>query len=120
MGDGQHVWAAAEWLMMIRNLFVREEAGALIIGSGLRQEWLESGEAVSIEKTLTPAGAVSVRIEPHAPNELQLVMDANWRGAAPRLEVRVPGYIARPVSDRIFLLQKLNGNSAGAKDQSPG
>ncbi len=25
MGDGQHIWAAAEWLMLMRNLFVREE-----------------------------------------------------------------------------------------------
>ena len=25
MGDGQHVWAAAEWMMMMRNCFVREE-----------------------------------------------------------------------------------------------
>ncbi|MDX1698026.1 MAG: hypothetical protein R3308_07040, partial [Thiohalobacterales bacterium] len=32
MGDGQHVWAAAEWLLMLRNCFVREEGERLIIG----------------------------------------------------------------------------------------
>ena len=26
MGDGQHAWASAEWLLMMRALFVREEA----------------------------------------------------------------------------------------------
>jgi GH15 family glucan-1,4-alpha-glucosidase len=27
MGDGQHVWAAAEWVLMIRNCFVRKKMG---------------------------------------------------------------------------------------------
>ncbi|MFP5344729.1 MAG: hypothetical protein ACLGGU_03675, partial [Gammaproteobacteria bacterium] len=31
MGDGQHVWAAAEWVLMIRNCFVREEEDRLIL-----------------------------------------------------------------------------------------
>ena len=35
MGDGQHGWAAAEWVMMMRNCFVREEGDRLIIGSGI-------------------------------------------------------------------------------------
>src|SRR5690606_18537012 len=39
MGDGQHGWAAAEWIMMIRNAFVREESDRLIIGSGLLGSW---------------------------------------------------------------------------------
>src|SRR5947207_8343644 len=25
MGDGQHMWAACEWAMMLRNCFIREE-----------------------------------------------------------------------------------------------
>jgi len=29
MGDGQHVWAAAEWVLMMRNCFVREEGARL-------------------------------------------------------------------------------------------
>ena len=35
MGDGQHAWAAAEWLLMMRALFVREEPDHLVIGAGL-------------------------------------------------------------------------------------
>lgn len=30
MGDGQHVWAAAEWVLMIRNCFIREEKEPII------------------------------------------------------------------------------------------
>jgi hypothetical protein len=43
MGDGQHGWAAAEWVLMIRNLFVREEGKKLILGSGVFPRWLENG-----------------------------------------------------------------------------
>ena len=38
MGDGQHGWAAAEWIMIIRNAFVREEHDHLVIGAGILQE----------------------------------------------------------------------------------
>jgi len=33
MGDGQHVWAAAEWVLMLRNMFLREEDRVLVIAS---------------------------------------------------------------------------------------
>src|SRR5206468_11068170 len=62
MGDGQHIWAAAEWVMMIRNMFVREEADRLVIGSGLLPQWLEVGSALSFGPTLTPWGTVSVHV----------------------------------------------------------
>ena len=35
MGDGQHAWASAEWVLMIRNLFVREEGERLVLASGI-------------------------------------------------------------------------------------
>ena len=35
MGDGQHAWAAAEWIIMLRNIFVREENDVLILCAGI-------------------------------------------------------------------------------------
>jgi hypothetical protein len=92
MGDGQHVWAAAEWIMMMRNCFVREEGNGLIIGSGLRNEWIEQGEPFGIEGTLTPFGEVSVQFHPLPAGELKLNVAGNWRGTPPPVESRVPGY----------------------------
>jgi hypothetical protein len=89
MGDGQHIWAAAEWLLMIRNLFVREEADALVIGSGIDRRWLAAGPA-SFGPTLTPDGPVSVHAETRDGRVLLRVVGA-WRGAAPALALRVPG-----------------------------
>ena len=46
MGDGQHAWAAAEWIMMMRNCFLREDAGAgrLVLGAGILPQWLRHGQ----------------------------------------------------------------------------
>ena len=45
MGDGQHIWAAAEWALMIRNCFVREEEDGLVIGSGVPADWWQENGA---------------------------------------------------------------------------
>jgi hypothetical protein len=99
MGDGQHGWAAAEWLMMMRNCFVREEGpprngegeGRLIVGSGLFAEWFESDDELRFGPTLTPWGAVTVRItQPRS--EPTVVVEGQWRGEVPRIDVAAPGF----------------------------
>ena len=91
MGDGQHGWAAAEWVMMIRNLFVREEGNRLIVGSGLMEEWFDSDEDLYFGPTLTPWGPVTIRVMRPASEPL-LAIDAHWRDDAPRVDVVVPGF----------------------------
>ncbi len=102
MGDGQHGWAAAEWLMMIRNCFVREEDNHLVIGSGILPEWL--GGTVSFGPTLTPWGRVSVRLEAK-----QLELEAEWHERPPHVIIAVPGYhsIAADGGQRVFPLEPI-------------
>lgn len=97
MGDGQHIWAAAEWLMLVRNFFVREEGGALVIGSGIRLEWLETGEA-SFGATLTPHGPVTVRLAGGG-GSVRVNVEGKWRGTPPRRELRVPGCVPLSVAE---------------------
>ena len=68
MGDGQHVWAAAEWVNVMRNAFCREEPGGLVLGAGIQPRWLASGQAMAFGPTPTPYGQVSVTIAPVAPS----------------------------------------------------
>ena len=102
MGDGQHMWAACELAMMLRNCFVREEAprpgagqaGRLVVGSGLRPEWWRDSGA-SFGPTLTPFGAVSVRIEAVSEEEIEnvrVIVEGKWRGVRPQIDVRLPGF----------------------------
>jgi hypothetical protein len=94
MGDGQHGWAAAEWLMMMRNCFVREESDRLIIGSGLFAEWFDSDDELRFGPTLTPWGAAIVRIE-RPRSQPTLIVEGQWRENAPRVDVAVPGFSLR-------------------------
>ncbi len=91
MGDGQHGWAAAEWVMMMRSLFIREEGGKLILGSGLFPEWLEQDTPLSFGPTLVPGGVVSVTfVRSHA--GLELFLTASIKGCPLACTAAVPGY----------------------------
>ena len=107
MGDGQHGWAAAEWVMMMRNLFVREEGDKIILGSGVFPEWLESEEELRFGPTLTPQGRVSVTLRQNV-DKLVLRVDASWFDQPPAAEIRVPGYRAEKIThlDASYRLQR--------------
>lgn len=92
MGDGQHVWAAAEWAMMVRNCFVREEGDRLVIASGVRPKWWRDGTAC-LGSTLTPFGSVTVRVESHLDAPPSVRVAATWRREPAALEVRLPGFV---------------------------
>jgi len=97
MGDGQHVWAAAEWILMLRNCFVREEKDCLVIGAGISQQWLASQQTLSFGPAATSFGPVSISVEPQLNQSegktLQYIIrwQGSWFGKAPRIEVRLPG-----------------------------
>ncbi len=90
MGDGEHMWAAAEWALMVRNCFVREETCRLIVASGLHATWWRD-DGASFGPTLTPFGPVTIRVSSHAQGA-SVAIDAQWRGPAPCIEISLPGF----------------------------
>ena len=94
MGDGQHVWAAAEWVMVMRNMFVREEADRLLVGSGIPAHWLTEGKKMSFGPTLTKWGKVSVAIEPQDSETVRVSvqMDEHGDKKCDGIEVRICGH----------------------------
>ena len=101
MGDGQHGWAAAEWIMMIRNLFVREEGEALWIGSGVFPGWLSAEKPLHYGPTLTPFGAVSVDLSVSEKGlAVHLDIRREQKETAPEaVIIAVPGYRRVEVTD---------------------
>jgi hypothetical protein len=93
MGDGQHAWASAEWVLMIRNMFVREEGERLVLASGILPEWLVAGHSTSLGPAPTPFGEVSVEIQPRG-DRAEVRWGGSWRDSPPRVEVRLPGFVA--------------------------
>ncbi|MFW6065895.1 MAG: hypothetical protein ACOC9S_03665 [Planctomycetota bacterium] len=90
MGDGQHGWASAEWVMMLRNMFVREADGGLVLCSGIPVEWLKTGKTMRLGPTATPYGPVSVTLEPRG-GTYRLGWRGEWRTPPEWLEVRLSG-----------------------------
>jgi hypothetical protein len=90
MGDGQHGWAAGEWIMMLRNCFVREESQPpeLVVGAGLLAEWLVPGCELSFGPTSTSWGTVTVRLL-----DRQLTIEAQWRADPAPMRIAVPGHL---------------------------
>jgi hypothetical protein len=93
MGDGQHVWAAAEWLMAMRNMFVREEYDSLIIGSGIPANWHYSEARLSYGPTWTPWGKLEIAIDLTS-EQGKVCWRADWNGNVPDVRVAVPGFHA--------------------------
>lgn len=94
MGDGQHIWAAAEWIMIIRNSLLYEETtnNSLVLGAGLDKNWLKSGQEVSFMQAPTVWGNVSLRFLGQSDNTVQCKWSAEWNDQPPRaITVRVPG-----------------------------
>jgi hypothetical protein len=97
MGDGQHVWAAAEWVLMIRNLFLQEEDRVLVLASGIPEEWLRSGSELSFGPTLTAFGSVTVAIRP-GPGGVRVAWEGKWHAQPACVVVRLPGHKVVTVS----------------------
>ena len=93
MGDGQHAWAAAEWVTMQRNCFVREEGDTLILASGLPPEWLNDTGAqkpIRFGPAPTHFGSISLEITPG--EKPRISWTGKWHGEAPTIEVRAFDY----------------------------
>jgi hypothetical protein len=97
MGDGQHGWAAAEWVMMIRSLFIREEEDRLILGSGLFPEWLAPGQKLGFGPTPTRFGPISLALFPGS-EAISLDIDFQPTESC-RLEARIPVCQAVEIAD---------------------
>lgn len=96
MGDGQHVWAAAEWVMMLRNSLLYEEthASRLVVGAGILPEWLQRSGQIAIGPAPTSWGPVRFWFDCSV-EAVRVRWDGDWFEDPPQLEVRLP--YAKPV-----------------------
>lgn len=90
MGDGQHGWAAAEWIKYIQHLFVREEAENLVVGAGIFPRWLQTDAPIRFGPTLTRWGKVSVKIT-GAADQREISIELDWHQEPVPVYVEVPG-----------------------------
>jgi hypothetical protein len=97
MGDGQHGWAIADFIMLIRNMFIQEESDALIIGRGIMPEWLEMKKPISYGPTLTPFGSVVVQIDT-IDDKVAVRLSVDWHDQPPEsIVAHLPGFQSTPL-----------------------
>ncbi|MBN1869857.1 MAG: hypothetical protein JW847_04695 [Candidatus Omnitrophica bacterium] len=97
MGDGQHVWAAAEWVLMLRNCFVREEGNRLILCSGIPRAWLAKDQTIAFGLAPTCFGDIQITIKPKGKNAL-VEWSGQWFKEEPTIEIHLPGFAKVSVS----------------------
>jgi hypothetical protein len=90
MGDGHHVWASAEWVLMMRSLFIREEDRMLILGSGLPEDWLRSGKTLSFGPSPTNCGTLTVTVKPSEAG-VRVSWEGKWHATPTCVMVKLPG-----------------------------
>lgn len=90
MGDGQHAWAAAEWIIMLRNCFVREEGDNLIIGSGIARQWLDTEEQIYLGPAPTSFGNITVNIK-KTNSIVNVWWNASWHREPVNILIKLPG-----------------------------
>ncbi|MGE0266986.1 MAG: hypothetical protein AB7S78_00840 [Candidatus Omnitrophota bacterium] len=92
MGDGQHVWAAAEWVSIVRNCFVREEdeEKKLVLCSGIPLKWLESPAKLSYGPAPTVFGPVTINLVSDGEN-VTISWEGRWFDVVPPVDIKIPG-----------------------------
>ena len=63
MGDGQHAWAAAEWITMLRNVFAREENDQLILCAGIPSTWIKEDTELFFGPAHTSFGTIKIWVK---------------------------------------------------------
>jgi hypothetical protein len=91
MGDGNHVWAAAEYVLMVRNGFVREEQDRLILGSGISPDWCRPSESLDFGPAPTSFGTVRVSLRSDQ-RQIEVAWEGAWRNSEPSVVVALPGF----------------------------
>ncbi len=89
MGDGHHGWAAADFLIAIRNALLFEEGDHLVITPILPEEWTVENNVIKVEDAPTYFGQLSYTIA-FGERTGTLVVDGDWRKAPDYIEWDLP------------------------------
>jgi hypothetical protein len=86
-GDGQHGWASAEWLLLVRALLLREDDRRLTLAPALPHAWLSTPGHLSVDNAPTRFGPLSYHLEW---DQSSFTLDLASRTTAPEVVWHLP------------------------------
>ncbi len=87
-----HGWFAAEYIGLLRNMLIREDAGDLHLLSVLSPAWLKPGSPLEVRHAPTDFGVVSLSLQASA-GALELRLRCSWRTPPQRLLLHLPWFV---------------------------
>ena len=104
LGDVPHTWIGAEYILSLLSMFAfeREADQSLVIGAGLRSEWLNAAGGVQVRGLPTWYGTVNFTLQRESTGSLRLQLDGDL--TMPRGKI-----VARPPLDRVLQAVLVNG-----------
>jgi hypothetical protein len=76
---------------MIRNCFVREEGGRLILCSGIPKAWLEKDQTLVFGPAPTSFGDIQISIKPQG-QAVIVEWSGQWFTKEPPIDIQLPGF----------------------------
>jgi hypothetical protein len=102
MGDGHHGWAAAEWLLLLRELLLFEQGDRLVLLAGLPAAWL--AQAGAVEAPAAPTAWGPLTLGASWPGDGTLTLDVTGAPGPPGgYEVCLPRPVLAATLDRVSL-----------------
>jgi hypothetical protein len=91
IGDMPHAWVGAEFINAIRTMFVYEDGSKLVLGAGVRPEWLSGPAGVEIRNFPTQFGPISYVLTAQG-DRLQLQLSGERLAASCQCVLAIPGW----------------------------
>lgn len=95
IGDGHHGWAAADFILMIRNMLFLEENKRLVITPVIPLSWLKKKEKIVVRQAPTYFGQLDFTVDIDTPNDLTLNLKTKFENKPKFIEWSLPKKIKK-------------------------
>ena len=76
VGDVPHGWSAAHYILLLRDMLLREDGDKLVLLSCIPDSWLDDGKAIGIKDAPTYFGKISYKVvSSRAKGSVKLTVD---------------------------------------------
>ncbi|HAR63026.1 MAG: hypothetical protein DKM50_01520 [Candidatus Margulisiibacteriota bacterium] len=100
IGDGHHGWAAADYLVTIRNIFFFEEDNRLVLMPVVPRRWFKPNNPISVSNAPSYFGRINYTAFVDK-NKLKIVIENQYTVVPEDIEINLPFKIKNVQVDRI-------------------